>query len=94
VEVRDHIIVENPTASERLAASFKSAFEMLAMMPNIGHQRPEFMHLNVRVWTVHPYLVVYVPTTRPLLVARVLHGSRDLEPVFDELLTDLPDGEG
>ncbi len=36
----------------------------------------------VKFWSVFSYLIVYDPATQPLGIARVLHGSQDLETMF------------
>ena len=58
------------------------AFRFLAATPGAGHVREDLTHEPVKFWPVFSYLIVYDSTTRPLGIARVLHGSRDLEAIF------------
>jgi antitoxin ParD1/3/4/toxin ParE1/3/4 len=36
----------------------------------------------VKFWPVFSYLIVYDPMIKPVGVARVLHGSQDLDAMF------------
>jgi toxin ParE1/3/4 len=54
----------------------------LADFPEIGRKHPELEGLDLRVWAVHSYLILYRPSTVPLDVVRVIHGARDLASIF------------
>ena len=46
-------------------------------------ERSDFLAL--RFWVVHPYskyMIVYDPSMQPIGIARILHGSQDLEALF------------
>jgi plasmid stabilization system protein ParE len=66
---------------------FLRTFEMLAAHPGRGHRHEHLAEPEARVWGVHSYLVVYWPDETPLGVARIIHGSRDLE------IIDIPTSE-
>ena len=36
----------------------------------------------VNFWSVFSYMIVYDPATKPLGVARIVHGGQDLERLF------------
>ncbi len=57
-------------------------FRFLAATPGAGHLRPDLTDEPVKFWAVFAYLIVYDPATQPIGIARVLHGSRDLETLF------------
>lgn len=72
-----------PSVAIRVAEEFERAFELLATSPHVGRRRDDLTSEPVRFWTVYSYLVVYQPDAVPLVIARVLHGARDLRPLFD-----------
>ena len=53
-------------------------------MPRIGHRREDLTNEDLNAWPVSGYLVIYEPGTNPLLIVRVLHGSRDLRSLLDD----------
>jgi plasmid stabilization system protein ParE len=53
------------------------AMEQLAVMPGLGHQRPD-ASARYRFWRVGPYLIAYRVEQRNVLVVRLLHGARDI----------------
>ena len=58
------------------------ALRFLAATPGARHKREDLTDEPVRFWSVFSYMIVYDPAMRPLGVARVLHGSQDLETLF------------
>jgi toxin ParE1/3/4 len=63
-------------------ADITRGFRFLAGTPGAGHSRTELTDEPVKFWPVFSYLIVYDPATRPIGIARVLHGSRDLASLF------------
>ena len=58
------------------------AFWFLAATPGAGHRREDLTDEPVKFWSVFSYLIVYDPESRPIGIARVLHGMRDLGAIF------------
>jgi len=73
-------------AGARLAryalGEIRAALNFIAANPGAGHCREDITDEPARFWAVFSYLIVYDPVMKPLGVARVLHGSRDLETMF------------
>ena len=78
--------------SDNLAFRFldaaEASFEQLAAMPAMGVSRkyrdPELE--GIRMWRIvgfDSYLVFYRPTLGGVEIIRVIHGSRDIEHLFD-----------
>ena len=80
-DIFDYVAAHSPRAALQLDDEFVDAFRRLADLPHMGrsqaHRRP-----NLRSWTVQKYLVFYEPTENGVEIARVLHGSRDLDSLF------------
>jgi plasmid stabilization system protein ParE len=86
IEIAEYIANDNPTAARKLVADIYQACESLAKMPTLGHPRkdltpdPAVLFYCVRDY----YLVIYRRGTKPLQIARVLHGARDVEDELGE----------
>ncbi len=68
--------------SRSAAASFLEGLDhrlnLLADFPLSGSERPEFGQPSLRFTIYASYLIAYYPEGRPLRIAAILHGSRDL----------------
>jgi antitoxin ParD1/3/4/toxin ParE1/3/4 len=56
--------------------------QKLAEFPGIGHLREDVTDEPIRFWCVYSYLIAYRPHTKPLEILRIVHGARDLGPLF------------
>jgi plasmid stabilization system protein ParE len=81
-EIASHIRKRSPEAARRVRAELRTAMRRLAQFPGIGHLREDVTDEPVRFWTVYSYLIAYRPDTNPLQILRVVHGARDLGPLF------------
>jgi toxin ParE1/3/4 len=78
---------QNPIAADRLWQDLEAACERLAKNPILGHPRKDLTLDGNKVlfYCVREYyLVVYRQGTKPLEVARILHGARDVEAEMEE----------
>jgi plasmid stabilization system protein ParE len=77
-EIWVYIAGDNPAAADKLEAEIYKACEVLTENPHMGHKRTDLTDEPVLFWPVRGhYLVIYQPETRPLMIARILHGARD-----------------
>jgi toxin ParE1/3/4 len=72
--------------ADRLLEAIGQRFELLAEHPRMGRQRPEFGS-DVRSFVVENHVIYYRPE-KELLIARVLHGSRDQIAAWQESAED------
>ena len=81
-EIWLYIAEDSVEAADKVIEKIRDAMRKLAEMPGMGHRRDEFSADDVRVWSVYSYLIVYrlVPD-RPIQVARVINGMRDLSNI-------------
>jgi antitoxin ParD1/3/4/toxin ParE1/3/4 len=82
LNIWNYIAEDNIDAADRLHDEFYDAFNGLADMPGKGHVRNELADPRHRVWSVHSYLIIYRPQTKPLQIVSVVHGARDLRALF------------
>jgi len=59
-----------------------SRFPKLAAMPELGRQCEE-LSARVRSFPVGRYVIFYRPMENGIEIVRVLHGARDLPPLFE-----------
>jgi toxin ParE1/3/4 len=72
---------DNPAAAQGLLDAVLRAAERIGQYPRIGVHRPDLTssaRYRFVVLTGYPYLIVYAADRDPPVIARVLHGARDL----------------
>jgi len=69
--------------ADAFAAAINRELRDLARHPLIGRARPELLS-DLRSFPFGRYVIFYLPRKRGIEVVRVLHGARDLKPLFDE----------
>jgi toxin ParE1/3/4 len=62
----------------------RSALQLLAMRPGVGHVREDLTDLPVKFWPVFSYLVIYKPNAKPLEVLRILHAAQDIATILED----------
>jgi toxin ParE1/3/4 len=82
-EIWAYIAEDSPRQADAFAAAIDREIRGLARHPLIGRARPELL-TELRSLPFGRYLVFYLPRKRGIEVVRVLHGARDLEPLFGE----------
>ena len=71
----------NPRAAAELLDAVEAACVLLATHPFVGRVRDEIAP-GILSWPVGSYVIFYRPDPQPLVIARVLHGSRDLPVAY------------
>ncbi|SRR5579859_5424118 len=75
-----------PEIADRVSSGIREKFVFLAANPFAGHRRESLTEKNVRFFSVYSYLIVYRPETKPLQIASVLHGNRNVQNLLRERL--------
>jgi toxin ParE1/3/4 len=81
-EIWFYIAQDNPDAADKFMRALLSRFPLLASMPEMGRQREE-LAARLRSFPIGNYLIFYRPMENGVEIARVLHGARDLPPLFE-----------
>ena len=81
-EVWAYIADDSPDQADAFVDLVDSKFQALSRRPGVGRRRPELAP-DVRSFAVGRYVVFYLPLSRGIEVVRVLHGSRDIESIFE-----------
>jgi toxin ParE1/3/4 len=77
----DYIAQDDPQAADRFVRLIVSKFVMLASMPQMGCPREE-LACGLRSFPVGNYIIFYRVMEGGVEIVRVLHGARDLPPLF------------
>jgi len=80
-EIWFYIAQDNAEAADKFIRAIVSRFPKLTAMPELGRQREELAK-HLRSFPVGRYVIFYRPMESGIEVARVLHGARDLPPLF------------
>ncbi len=78
--IHEFIADDKPKAASQYMAILKQSCQLLADSPLLGVQREEYRGLFK--FPVDNYLIFYRPTKTGIEVIRILHGSRDIEPII------------
>jgi toxin ParE1/3/4 len=81
-EIWIYIAQDNPDAADTFIRSLISKFPILASMPDLGRKR-EDLSPRLRSLPVGRYVIFDRSTQDGIEIVRVLHGARDLPPVFE-----------
>jgi toxin ParE1/3/4 len=77
-----YIARDNVEAADRFIRAIVSRFPQLADMPHIGRSREE-LSPHLRSFPVGRYIIFYRPVKDGVEIVRVLHGARDIPPLFE-----------
>jgi antitoxin ParD1/3/4/toxin ParE1/3/4 len=72
-----------PEIARRVMRDLRSALELLASQPGIGHAREDLTTRPLKFWPIYSYLIVYDPVPVPVQIIRVLHGKRDIQAIIN-----------
>jgi plasmid stabilization system protein ParE len=68
--------------ADRVESAIRERMAFLAGTPGAGHHRKDLTDEDVKFFPVYSFLIVYRPDTKPVQIASVLHGHRDLEQLL------------
>ena len=72
---------EAPQGAKRLRSLFLEQFRLLGSQPLAGELRDDLGE-KVRQWPARDYVIFYEPTDTGVQIIQVVHGARDVRPVF------------
>lgn len=81
-EIVHYVWGDSRRAAMKLADEMRVAMRKLAAMPTLGHRRPDLTDEPVRFWKVRSWLIIYHERLKPLSIARILHGARDVKTLL------------
>jgi len=81
-EIWCYIAQDSPDVADNFIRALVSRFSLLASMPEMGRRREE-LSPRLRSFALGNYIVFYRLIEDGIEIARVLHGARDLPPLFE-----------
>jgi toxin ParE1/3/4 len=81
----DFVAARDEVAARRLVQSITDKFNFLLSFPDSGRLRHELL-VDMRSFPVGRYVVFYQASAEGIEILRVLHGSRDVPGVFDDMM--------
>ncbi|MEX2140268.1 MAG: type II toxin-antitoxin system RelE/ParE family toxin [Pirellulales bacterium] len=85
VEIHTYIAQDRPEAARRFIGRLYDRFEFLARFPEAGERRPEFAGGDIRIFSAWSYVIYYRIRASYVEIARVIHGARSTESLFDNI---------
>jgi plasmid stabilization system protein ParE len=83
-DIRAYVRQRSGSAAARaVIREFQRAIQFVGRHPDAEHTRTDITTLTVKFWPVYSYVIVYDPSSRPVVILRVLHGMRDLESILN-----------
>ncbi|MFS8085754.1 MAG: type II toxin-antitoxin system RelE/ParE family toxin, partial [Acidobacteriota bacterium] len=87
-DIWSHVAQNDAEAASRLVKEIMRRFSLLRNNPLLGRQQDQLL-VNLRSFTVKGYLIFYQPSEDHVDILRVLHGSRDVEAIFERFFDAL-----
>ena len=78
-----YVAPNNLKAANRLFDTLRESFPKLAKFPQLGRERSELAPF-LRTFPVKNYLIFYRPIDEGIEIVRILHGSQDIETIFQD----------
>lgn len=88
LEIWAYVAEHNTEAANKLIKEITRKFTTLRDYPHIGREQDRLL-VNLRSLVVSGYFIFYQPLDDRIEIVRVLHSSRDIEGVFDDLVDSL-----
>jgi toxin ParE1/3/4 len=82
-----YIAVDSETQANRLMIGFAKKFRSLLNSPRLGKMRNDLI-VGLRSFPNGKYLIFYQETVNGIEIVRVIHGARDIEQVFEEMIPE------
>jgi toxin ParE1/3/4 len=83
-DIWSYVAKNNPRAADNLFDKLRERFAKLAKFPQMGQGR-EDLALSLRSFPIGNYLIFYRTLDEGIEIARIIHGSQDIEQIFKEV---------
>jgi toxin ParE1/3/4 len=83
-----YVAEHNPEAASKVVKEIIGKFAFLRDYPHMGREQSRLL-VNLRSFVVKDYFIFYQPFDDGVEILRVLHGSQDIESIFEGFLDSL-----
>ena len=80
-DIWNYVGQNSQQAADNLFDKLRKQFSILAKFPHLGRLRPKLASY-LRSFSVGSYIIFYRPIEEGIEIVRVVHGSRDIEQIF------------
>jgi len=78
LDIWTYVAADSPSAADGILDRIERVFRSIAEHPKLGRERPEILP-GLRSFAVLSWTVFYRIESDAVIIARVLHGARDLD---------------
>ena len=82
-DIAYYIALQNRDAARRTVDLIRDRLKVLESFPGAGRPRDD-LHPGLRSWPIDHYVVFYTSDEREIRIVRIIHGARDVQPVFSQ----------
>jgi toxin ParE1/3/4 len=87
-----YVAQHNENAAGKLIKEITGKFVLLGDNPLAGRGQDKFL-VGLRSFVLKNYFIFYIPQEDGIEVLRVLHGSRDIESIFENFFDSLSEAD-
>jgi toxin ParE1/3/4 len=87
-EIWNYVAQHNPETASKLIKEIIGKFAFLRDYPHAGRKQHKLL-VNLRSSVVKSYIIFYQPFEDRIEILRIMHGSRDVESIFESFLDSL-----
>ena len=88
-EIHSYIAENDAATADKIIDELFEKFRLLSRNSALGKAQHELI-VNLRSFPHRRYIIFYFPIDNGIEIYHVLHGSRDIISLFDELIESLP----
>lgn len=89
-DIWEYVAQHNEDAAVKLIKEVKNKFILLRDNPLIGREQNKYL-VGLRSFLMKDYFIFYLPLENGVEILRVLHGSRDIERIFESFFDSISD---
>ena len=86
-DIYNYIAKDEDAQAVKILRLIDDKCRLLATFPEMGQAQPQFI-IGLRSFPIKSYVIFYQPIADGIEVLRVLHGSRDIEEAFNQMIDD------
>lgn len=87
LDIIDYLATENLSAAQTVADQLEKQLQSLQRHPFLGKvpSDTKLARMGYRVLVVGDYLIFHKVRGKTVVIYRIIHGARDIQPLLDEL---------
>lgn len=87
-EILDFLLNESQDYAKKILGEIGKRLTLLEKNTYLGKSQDDIL-LNLRSFPAQKYIIFYTPIEDGIEVFRIIHGSRNIDGIFDDFFSDL-----